>query len=65
MLSRDDISTVVQAAEYSGAVMDRIVEVCVGVEAKRQRQGQEDHDPTPIVDLIRSEIQQGKKVGTG
>ena len=62
VLSRDDISTVVQAAKDKGSVMYRIIEVCMGVEAKRQRQGQEDYDPTSIADLMRSEMQKGKKL---
>ena len=59
MLSGDEIS---KAAEYSGAVIDRIVGVSVGVEAKGQRQGTKGHDPSVLGKLMCSEIKHGKKV---
>ena len=64
-LSGDEISRVVQAAEYSGAVIDRIVGVSVGVEAKRQRQGTKGHDPSVLGKLMCSETKHGKVLEAG
>ena len=65
VLSGDGISEVVQAAEYSGAVIDRIVGVSVGVEAKRQRQGTKGHDPSVLGKLMCSETKHGKVLEAG
>ena len=59
-LPRDEISRVVQAAEYSGAVMDQIIGVSVAVEANRQRQGKKGHDPSVLGKSMFSEAKRGK-----
>ena len=59
-LPRDGISRVVQAAEYSGAVMDQIIGVSVAVEADRQRQGKKGYDPSVLGKSMFSEAKRGK-----